>query len=146
MSVLYYTIIYNAPYAQSCHSIFHLTLYPIDRSQTKPVKVENRALADASYSLSSVMLELVKQQGPKTCDILEAEMLARKSIRIKNMFDDVKDFTTSPFIDKLSKILQLKGNHDDEEMELLKQLLNTAIAQEYDGNEVAVANYNLAMH
>jgi tetratricopeptide (TPR) repeat protein len=108
---------------------------------TRPTDTESEEVADAAMTLASVTYNLIC--CGKDGNMAEAEMLARKSLRItqKNHGCD-----TSSVKIILSNILSKKdGDHDCERKSLLEQCLASYIkAQGVDGIFVARVNNGLA--
>jgi tetratricopeptide (TPR) repeat protein len=90
---------------------------------TRPVDTESIKVAIAAESLARLTFELVCKKGVEGGNIMEAEMLCRKSLRIKEKICGTNDTATINSRITLSNILQVNGTHDDERKDLLEQCL-----------------------
>jgi hypothetical protein len=87
---------------------------------TRPVDTESIEVGNAAESLARLIHELVGEKGVEGGDIMEAEMLCKKSLRIK---EKIHGPNGRPIVNTkilLSNILQEIGNHDDERKKLLE--------------------------
>jgi tetratricopeptide (TPR) repeat protein len=111
---------------------------------TRPIDTESEEVADAAVELAHVTSKLIL--NGKDGDIVEAEMLARKSLRIMQKIYGSNTSNTCPDKITLSNILSAKcGNHENERKSLLEQCLASYVKlQAGDGNFVARANDGLA--
>jgi hypothetical protein len=98
------------------------------------------ALADVTYKL----IYESKQEG---WDILEAEMLARKAIRIyEKIYGHNNLAYQATAFQVLSKILTSIGNHDVEAKDLFEKALSIYVDSEgTNGHNVAIMNYQLGL-
>jgi hypothetical protein len=113
---------------------------------TRSIYIESSNIADASVTLVSVTYELDDRRGVEGGDLLEAEMLARKSIHIREKISGSYHRGIEPSLSTLERILRLKGNHDDEVKALLERLLIIAIKSEGAiSKNVIIANNNLGV-
>lgn len=87
----------------------------------RPDNNECIEIANAAQSLAEVSYHLIVQNGPDRCDIEEAEMLAKKAVRIRENTEPSIG-PTSRAVKILIDILQLR-NHDDEAKQILERSL-----------------------
>jgi hypothetical protein len=85
---------------------------------TRPIATESEELANAGQVLAHVTYQLIAQNGAADGDILEAEKLFRKTVRIKERVHGRDNIYTMRHLDTLREILQFKGGHDDEVKDL----------------------------
>lgn len=104
-------------------------------------------IGNAADSLSTVTFKLILRGQTAECgNIVEAEMLARKALRILQRIHGSR-WKTLNALTTLSQILLFKGNCNTERQELLEQILT--IDTQTDGvnsRNVAIANGSLAAH
>lgn len=117
-------------------------------SLTRPY-TESNATAIACDSLSLVTLKLLEEgrNSAEYGDLVEAEMLIRKAIDMKNSINGVNHSSSVISLTILSDILRFKGEVDSLDMKaILKQVL--AIEVPFLGKDamsVATSNNNLAI-
>jgi hypothetical protein len=88
---------------------------------------------------------LVCEKGIEGGDIMEAEMLGRKSLRINEILHGANHSETVHSRITLANILQVNGNHDDERKSLLEQCLAINIRRlGINNGNTAVLNDDLA--
>jgi hypothetical protein len=80
-------------------------------------------VADAVEYLAQVTHLLVLEKGVESGYIMEAEMLCKKSLRIKEKLHGANHFVTVNSKICLINIPSMKGNHDDERNFLMEQCL-----------------------
>jgi hypothetical protein len=90
---------------------------------TRSVDSECEEIANASESLANVTFELICRKGVEGGDIMEAEMLCRKALRIKEKIHGANQGMTVNTRVHLSNILSVRGIHDNERERLLQQCL-----------------------
>lgn len=88
-------------YARTCYECL----------SSQSVDAESDDIANAAESLAVVTSKLKNQDGGDR--IMEAEMLARKAVCIKEQIHGIDHFQTRSSLSSLSDILQLKGNDDE---------------------------------
>jgi tetratricopeptide (TPR) repeat protein len=110
---------------------------------TRPIDNESEVIADAAQTLAQVIHTLIC--SGEDGDIVEAEMLARKSLRIKEGIHGVNHSLTCTVKITLSNILQRKTGGNEERKSLLEQTLASFVKSEGDDGEfVARVNSGLA--
>lgn len=90
---------------------------------------------------------LLCEKSSVRVDIVEADMLSRKSINIYEKFNGIDHQYVPTFLGTLASVRMLKGNYDDEVTDLFERCL--AIIQKRDGNDSETrgfANINLFRH
>jgi tetratricopeptide (TPR) repeat protein len=92
---------------------------------TRPVDPESIDVATAADSLANIIFESVFLNGVEGGNIVEAEMLSRKALRIIEKIHGVDSTATKRV--HLSDILSVEGNHDDERKSLLEECLTINI-------------------
>jgi hypothetical protein len=85
---------------------------------TRPIDTESEQVANAAQVLADVTYQLIAQNGAADGDILEAEKISRKTVRIKERIHGRDNIHTMRQSETLREILQFKGGHDDEVKEL----------------------------
>jgi tetratricopeptide (TPR) repeat protein len=113
---------------------------------TRPVGDKSLRIGEAASSLANVTAKLIQLNGLEAGNIEEAEMLARKAIRIQERLYDLDHCFTVNLLLKLANILGMKKDYNDKlktlfERSLVKYIINDGA----DSSNVAVANYNLAL-
>lgn len=98
------------------------------QSLTRPIDSESEEVASVARSLAEATYHLIVSKGVEGGDLLEAEMLSRKSLRICEKFYGRNHFTAVSILSTLSNILRLKGGHDDEVKSLLEQCRTITIS------------------
>lgn len=82
---------------------------------TRPVDNESIQIVDAAASLASASLQLLKENSVEGCDIVEVEMLSRKTLRIAEAFYiDQRKLPRSYTISKLAGVVQFKPTNLEE--------------------------------
>jgi hypothetical protein len=113
---------------------------------TRPIDTESLDVANAAQSLADVIYELFLCKGLEGGDIIEAEMLARKSLRIKEVILGHDNYMTCLIKITLTNVLQVRGDHYDESKALLEECLAINLKR-YGGDDdghVASMNEGLA--
>lgn len=109
---------------------------------TRPVDNESEEVADAARSLADNIDAVLRSGGDG--DIVEAEMLSRKALRIMTGIHGSNHFVTSSVKIELSNILGHSSNSNDERKALLEQTLPSFIKlQGNNGDFVAKVNNGL---
>lgn len=90
---------------------------------TKPIDPEAKEVSQIAQLLAEVTYSLLSHNEATDVDMLEAEMLARKSFLINDKIYGPEDSSTVLALLTLARILMLIENHDDEVEDLLKCLL-----------------------
>jgi hypothetical protein len=80
---------------------------------TRPIDTESELVANAAQVLADVTYQLIAQNGAADGNILEAEKLSRKTVRIKERIHGRDNIHTMRQLETLRK-----GGHDDEVKEL----------------------------
>lgn len=114
---------------------------------TRPVDTESIGVAHAAMALADVTYKLICESKQEGWNMLEAEMLARKAIRIyeKIYGHDNLAYQATAF-QVLSKILTSIGNHDIEAKDLFEKALSIYVDSEgTNGHNVAIMNYQLGL-
>jgi hypothetical protein len=112
---------------------------------TRPIDTESDDVANAAISLATITFKLVDQKGPEGGDVVEAEMLARKCIRIKEKVFGVDHVMIVETLNDFFCILQLKENSDDKSIELLEKCLAISVKfSSVNNNFVPKFNFKLA--
>jgi hypothetical protein len=106
---------------------------------TRPIDTESLDVANAAESLADVIYQLFLCKGLEGGDIVEAEMLARKSLRILEATFGSDDICTIKVL--LSNILQIRGDRNNERKALLEQCLAYQLKR-YGGDVGNVAKLN----
>jgi tetratricopeptide (TPR) repeat protein len=108
---------------------------------TRPIDTESLDVADAAESLADVTYRLFLSEGLEGGDIVEAEMLARKSLRIKEATFGPDNYMTCPIKIILSNLLQVRGDRNYERKALLEECL-TIYLKRCGGDAHVVASMN----
>jgi tetratricopeptide (TPR) repeat protein len=109
-----------------------------------PLDPDSYEAADAAKNLAEASCNLIMKNGPEAADIEEAEMLARKAVRIIKHLQGAGNEELSMSLDTLVNILLLKKDFSNETRILLEEHLSDAITyQGKDGKNAAIAYYNL---
>lgn len=113
---------------------------------TKPIDTESLDVATAADCLSIAILKLIRVNGPKGGDIMEAEKLARKAVRIVSKeFGPDSDKVGGP-LGNLCDVLTVVGSHDDEVKKSYERCIAMFVRCDGpDGDNVAQFTYKLAI-
>lgn len=93
---------------------------------TRPEEKNSIEVAKSAESLARVSYKLLLKNGPSSdyADIIEAEFLVRKAIRIKEVVYKTPSPVRAQSLNTLSDILQLKGDRNEEVQALLEEMLS----------------------
>jgi tetratricopeptide (TPR) repeat protein len=112
---------------------------------TRPFDTESMDVADAAQYLANVTYKLICRDGAEDSETMEAEMLSRKSLRIKEKLYGTNHCIIVNSKICLSNVLSIEGNHDDERKLLLEQCLAINIRRYgIDNVDTAIVNTGLA--
>jgi tetratricopeptide (TPR) repeat protein len=126
-------------FARICYE--SLTRVPLDPDSYEAAAAA-RNLAEASFNLFPESVDI----DPESADIDEAEILARKAVRIVKELKGPGSDKMIPVFQTLIKILFEKKNFTDETKNLLTNFLSDAIRyQGVDGQNTGHANFNLGI-
>jgi hypothetical protein len=112
---------------------------------TQPVDTESLDVSNAAEYLAEVVSMLFAHYGPDSFDILEAEILSRKAILIKERIYGHNHMFTIRNLSTLSQILLLKEDHYEERKDLLERCLAINMQNDRDSDDIAIGNQKLAM-
>jgi hypothetical protein len=116
------------------------------KQSTQHVDTENLEVSNAAELLAEAVSMLYARHGPKKFDILEAEVLSRKALRIIERIYGRTHIIVNRNLSTLSEILNLKEGHDAERKCLLERCLASGIQNNStDSDDIAIGNHKLAM-
>lgn len=124
-------------FARICYEQLSLTQPAID--------TESEELGNAAGSVASVIAQLIHKNGQDGGDIVEAEILARTALRIKERIYSLNHHETASSLSTLADILRVKGKHDGEVQALYERSLAIYVKDEgVDSHNTGILNYHLA--
>jgi tetratricopeptide (TPR) repeat protein len=109
-----------------------------------PLNPDSCEAAKAAGDLSEASINMIEAKGPESADIIEAEMLARKAVRIMKELKGCGSLEFLNAFNSLSKVIMLKKDFSDESKSLLEENLSDSIrCQGIDGRNTGHANSHL---
>lgn len=107
---------------------------------TKPIDNETLDIGNYSESLAIISYHLIQENGLDSGDIAEAEMFARKAIRVKEKTHGVNYRFTMRALRTLSSILQLQGKNIEEVRDISERCLAINITYDSSNKEGVTSN------
>jgi tetratricopeptide (TPR) repeat protein len=111
-----------------------------------PLDPDSFEAANAASNLADASRNLINENGPLSADIKEAEILARKAVRIVRELKGPFSFEMRNAFRSLVNVIFLKGDFTNETKSVLEDFLSDAIRHEgVDGKSTGCGNGHLGL-